>query len=194
MPGREPLGEGILKRTSLQMSNNGGGCMLRKFLYVAVLLIVLASIRLSESTHATMARFTPASQDPSAPSKPSAQTQPPNPKQDPQNPQDRIVITTKLVNVTVSVNDKLGRFVTGCTKEDFEIYDDKVKQDIALFANEDAPISIGFVYDVSASMRPFTNRSLAMLKQFFENSHPEDEFCVYAFNNRVRLVQDFTPL
>jgi Ca-activated chloride channel family protein len=33
-----------------------------------------------------------------------------------------------------------------------------------------------------------------MLRQFFENSHPEDEFCIYAFNNRVRLVQDFTSL
>ncbi len=113
------------------------------------------------------------------------------PSQDPQKP---IVINTKLVNVTVSVNDKLGRFVAGLTKEDFEVFDDTVKQDIAFFSDDDAPNSLGIVYDVSGSMSPFGSHSLAMLKQFFENSHTEDEFYVYAFNNRVQLVQDFTSL
>lgn len=112
----------------------------------------------------------------------------------PQNPQDRIVIDTKLVNMTVSVNDRLGRFVTGFTKDDFEVYDDNVRQEIALFSDADAPISLGIVYDVSGSMRDFSSHSLSMLRQFFDNSHKEDEFYVYAFNNRVKLVQDFTSL
>jgi Ca-activated chloride channel homolog len=115
-------------------------------------------------------------------------------KQAPQNPQDKIVINTKLVNLTVSVNDKLGRFVAGLTKEDFEIFDDNVRQDVAFFSDDDAPISLGIVYDVSGSMGNFSSRSLAMLRYFFDNSHTEDEFYVYAFNNRVQLVQDFTSL
>jgi Ca-activated chloride channel homolog len=98
------------------------------------------------------------------------------------------------VNLTVSVNDKLGRFVAGLTKEDFEIFDDKIKQDIVFFSDDDAPISLGLVYDVSGSMGNFSSRSLTMLRHFFENSHREDEFYVYAFNNRVQLVQDFTSL
>jgi Ca-activated chloride channel homolog len=118
----------------------------------------------------------------------------PDSKQAPQNPQDKIVINTKLVNLTVSVNDKLGRFVAGFTKEDFEIFDDNIKQDIAFFSDDDAPISLGIVYDVSGSMGNFSSRSLAMLRSFFDNSHTEDEFYVYAFNNRVQLVQDFTSL
>jgi len=118
----------------------------------------------------------------------------PDSKQATQNPQDKIVINTKLVNLTVSVNDKLGRFVAGLTKEDFEIFDDNVKQDVAFFSDDDAPISLGIVYDVSGSMGNFSSRSLAMLRYFFDNSHKEDEFYVYAFNNRVQLVQDFTSL
>jgi len=98
------------------------------------------------------------------------------------------------VNLTVSVNDKLGRFVAGLTKEDFEIFDDNIKQDVAFFSDDDAPISLGIVYDVSGSMGNFSSRSLAMLRSFFDNSHTEDEFYVYAFNNRVQLVQDFTSL
>ena len=115
-------------------------------------------------------------------------------KQAPKNPQDKIVINTKLVNLTISVNDKLGRFVAGLTKEDFEIFDDKIRQDIAFFSDDDAPISLGIVYDVSGSMGNFSSRSLAMLRYFFDNSHTQDEFYVYAFNNRVQLVQDFTSL
>ena len=118
----------------------------------------------------------------------------PDSKQAPQKPQDKIVINTKLVNLTVSVNDKLGRFVAGLTKEDFEIFDDNIKQDVAFFSDDDAPISLGIVYDVSGSMGNFSSRSLSMLRYFFDNSHTEDEFYVYAFNNRVQLVQDFTSL
>lgn len=123
-----------------------------------------------------------------------SQSQESSSKQTLQKPQDRIVIDTKLVNLTVSVNDKLGRFVTGLTKENFEVFDDAVKQEIALFADDDSPISLGIVYDVSGSMGNFSSHSLAMLRQFFENSHKEDEFYVFAFNNRVHLVQDFTSL
>ncbi len=115
-------------------------------------------------------------------------------QQVPKNPQDRIVINTKLVNLTVTVNDKLGRFVTGLTKEDFDVFDDTIKQDIAFFSDDDAPLSMGIVYDVSGSMRDFSSRSMTMLRQFFDNSHTEDEFYVFAFNNRIHLVQDFTSL
>src|SRR5262245_23213014 len=97
-------------------------------------------------------------------------------KQAQKNPQDKIVINTKLVNLTVSVNDKLGRFVAGLTKEDFEIFDDNIRQDIAFFSDDDAPVSLGIVYDVSGSMENFSSRSLAMLRSFFDNSHREDEF------------------
>src|SRR5262245_32278731 len=102
----------------------------------------------------------------------------PDSKQAPQNPQDKIVINTKLVNLTVAVNDKLGRFVAGLTKEDFEIFDDNIKQGVAFFSDDDAPISLGIVYDVSGSMGNFSSRCLSMLRYFFDNSHTEDEFYV----------------
>lgn len=108
--------------------------------------------------------------------------------------QNKVVIETKLVNLTVTVTDQYGRFVTGLEKENFAVFDDKVQQEIAFFATDDAPISLGIVYDVSSSMRPFTSGQVAMLRRFFENSHPADEFCVIAFNNRAQLVHDFTSL
>src|SRR5215467_5403788 len=105
-----------------------------------------------------------------------ASRQEPDSKQSQTKPQDKVVMNTRLVNLTVSVNDKLGRFVAGMSKEDFEIYDDNIKQDIAFFSDDDAPISLGIVYDVSGSMGNFSSRAQSMLRSFFDNSHPEDEF------------------
>ncbi|HMB30083.1 MAG TPA: VWA domain-containing protein [Blastocatellia bacterium] len=157
-----------------------------KFGYVIATIIIVVSARPIATLQARSGRPTPSTA--------LISRQGPDSKQAPQNPQDKIVINTKLVNLTVSVNDKLGRFVAGLTKDDFEIFDDNIKQDVAFFSDDDAPISLGIVYDVSGSMGNFSSRSLAMLRYFFDNSHKEDEFYVYAFNNRVQLVQDFTSL
>jgi len=110
-----------------------------------------------------------------------------------QNPQDgKIQLATDIVNVTVSVTDPYGRFVTGLGKDHFEVFDDKVKQQIAHFTDEDAPVSLGIVYDVSGSMKERINRSIRALRRFIETSHQDDDFFLIAFNDRAKLIQDFT--
>lgn len=110
----------------------------------------------------------------------------------PQNPDDRIKLETRLVSLTITVSDPFGRFVTGLSKEMFEVYDENVRQEIALFSDEDAPLTLGIVYDVSGSMNDLTQRSFAALKKFFATSHEDDEYFVVAFNDKPKLVQDFT--
>jgi Ca-activated chloride channel family protein len=103
-----------------------------------------------------------------------------------------VQLNTNLVGVTVTVTDSYGRFVTGLAKDQFEVYDDKIKQEIALFSDDDAPVSLGIVYDVSGSMKERIHRSLQALKRFIETSHDDDDFFLMAFNNRANLVEDFT--
>ncbi|HET9532036.1 MAG TPA: VWA domain-containing protein [Blastocatellia bacterium] len=105
---------------------------------------------------------------------------------------DKLQLSTNLVNVVVSVTDPYGRFVTGLTRDHFDIFDDKVKQQIAHFSDEDAPISMGVVYDVSGSMKERIARSVRALKRFIETSHDDDDFFLIGFNERAKLVQDFT--
>jgi Ca-activated chloride channel family protein len=109
------------------------------------------------------------------------------------NADDKVRLEARLVSISVGVADRFGRSVTGLTKDDFEVVDDGVKQDIALFADGDAPVSMGIVYDVSGSMRDLTTHSFGALRRFFETSHEDDEFFVIAFNRKPQLVQDFTP-
>lgn len=108
-------------------------------------------------------------------------------------PDDKIVLGTGVVNVIVSVTDPYGRFVTGLGKDHFDVFDDKVKQQIAHFTDEDAPVSLGIVYDVSGSMKERIVRSVKALRRFIETSHDDDDFFLIGFNDRAKLVQDFTP-
>ncbi|MEW6208182.1 MAG: VWA domain-containing protein [Acidobacteriota bacterium] len=106
--------------------------------------------------------------------------------------QEKVILNTSIVNITVSVTDSYGRFVTGLSKEHFDLFDDKVKQQIAHFSDEDAPVSLGIIYDVSGSMKERINRSLRALKRFIETSHEDDDIFLIGFNDRAKLVQDFT--
>lgn len=109
-----------------------------------------------------------------------------------QEPKDGVQLKTNLVSLTVTVSDKLGRFVTGLEKRNFEVFDDGVKQEIAHFSDDDAPLTLGIIYDVSGSMGDLTSRSFLALKKFFDTSHQDDEYFIIAFNDRAKLVQDFT--
>jgi Ca-activated chloride channel family protein len=109
-----------------------------------------------------------------------------------QNRDDKIQLRAQLVSMTVTVADRLGRFVTGLEKRNFQIFDDGVQQEIAHFSDEDAPLTLGIIYDVSGSMGDLTSRSFQALKKFFDTSHQDDEYFIIAFNNRAQLVQDFT--
>ncbi len=97
-----------------------------------------------------------------------------------------------LVSLTVTVTDNYDRLVTGLSKRDFELFEDKVKQDISHFSEEDAPINLGIVFDVSASMKGKIERAKNALNAFIQTSHSNDDFFLVSFNQRANLVSEFT--
>src|SRR5215469_6469994 len=108
-----------------------------------------------------------------------------------------IRIDTNLVLIYVSVTDPIGRYVTGLDKENFKLTEEfngkKVEQDIAQFSSEDAPMSVGVVFDTSGSMGAKLERSRQAVGQFLKTANPEDEFFLVQFNDRPELVVPFTP-
>lgn len=103
-----------------------------------------------------------------------------------------IRINKELVLINVTVTDPLNRFVTGLQKEQFRLYEDKVQQKIISFSSEDAPISIGLVFDDSGSMGEKLQKSRLAAAQFFKTSNPNDEYFLVQFNNRPVLTVPFT--
>ncbi len=104
-----------------------------------------------------------------------------------------IRIDTTLVLIPVSVTDPLSRFVTGLEKENFKISEEKVDQEITQFSSEDAPLSVGLVFDTSGSMGAKLQKSRQAVAQFLKTANPEDEFFLVQFNDRPELTVPFTP-
>ena len=103
-----------------------------------------------------------------------------------------IRIDTTLVQINVTVTDPLNRFVTGLEKEHFKLFEDHVEQNILDFSSEDAPLSIGLVFDTSGSMGAKLQQSRRAAVEFFKTANPQDEFFLVEFNDRPELVVPFT--
>lgn len=103
-----------------------------------------------------------------------------------------IRVDTTLVLIPVTVTDPLNRFVTGLEREHFRLFEDKAEQQLTHFASEDAPLSIGLVFDASGSMGSKLQKSRQAAAQFFKLANPEDEFFLVQFNDKPELVASFT--
>jgi Ca-activated chloride channel homolog len=110
----------------------------------------------------------------------------------PDLPRSDIRVQSTLVLIPVTVTDPLNRFVTGLDRENFRVFEDKNEQKVTHFASEDAPLSVGLVFDTSGSMGSKLDKSRQAVKQFFKTANPEDEFFLIQFNDRPELVVDFT--
>jgi len=108
------------------------------------------------------------------------------------HPGSFIRMNVDLVLVPVTVTDPLNRLVTGLEKEDFQIYENSGEQRISSFACEDAPVSIGIIFDLSGSMTSKLIRARESILQFIKTANPQDEFFVIGFNDRPELIEDFT--
>jgi VWFA-related protein len=107
-------------------------------------------------------------------------------------PHANIRVDSTLVLIPVTVTDPLNRFVTGLEKENFKLTEDKLPQEITQFSSEDAPLSVGVVFDCSGSMGHKLDKSRQAVAQFFKLSNPEDEFFLVQFNDSASLIQPFT--
>jgi VWFA-related protein len=102
----------------------------------------------------------------------------------------RVEATVVLIPVTVT--DPLNRFVTGLEKEHFRVFEDKIEQKVTHFSSEDAPVSVGIVFDTSGSMGAKLQKSRQAVAQLMKTANPEDEFFLVQFNDRPELTVGFT--
>ena len=97
-----------------------------------------------------------------------------------------------LVSVNVTVTDPYGRLVTGLSQDNFQVYEDGREQEIMRFEEDDVPISIGVIFDVSGSMAEKISKSRMAAVQFFKTANPADEFFLVDFADRAELATVFT--
>lgn len=101
-------------------------------------------------------------------------------------------VDVDLVLVPVTITDPMNRLVTGLEKDNFSLYEGDTKQEIRHFSSEDAPISLGVIFDLSGSMSDKIEKSRDAVVEFFKTANPQDEFFMITFSDKPELLADFT--
>lgn len=109
-----------------------------------------------------------------------------------EQPTARFNVDSTLVLIPVTVTDPLNRFVLGLQKQDFHLFEDAVEQTIVHFSSEDAPISLGLVFDTSGSMgdKLITSRQAAL--RLLTTMNAQDEAFLVEFSDHAELAVGFT--
>ena len=103
-----------------------------------------------------------------------------------------IRVNSDLVLLPVSVTDARNRPVTGLSRETFRVFEGDIERNVVHFSSEDAPISVGIVFDSSGSMRDKVSDSRAALREFVRTANPADEFFLVEFSGSPRVRVPFT--
>lgn len=107
-------------------------------------------------------------------------------------PSPTLRVDTSLVQVPLTVTDKLGRAVTGLERENFRVFDNKEAQSIVKFAMDDEPVAVGFIFDVSGSVGGRLQQYRLAAREFFKNADADDEFFLVEFQSAPELVVPLT--
>ena len=105
---------------------------------------------------------------------------------------DVVCVDTALVNVPVGVMDRQGRFIYDLRKEDFTIFENSVKQDVAFFESVESPFTVVLMLDTSSSVW----KKLDLIKDaaigFVDQLRPADRVMVLSFAHKITVHSEST--
>ena len=99
---------------------------------------------------------------------------------------------TDLVLLTITVHDSANRLVAGLDQEDFEIYEDGVKQESSNFSRQAQPIALSIVIDTSTSMEPKLPIAQEAAIGVIKRLGPKDSAQIIDFDSQAKILQMFT--
>ena len=97
-----------------------------------------------------------------------------------------------MVSVTVTVTDASGRYITDLEQNEFEIYEDRIQQELTFFTRSQLPIALALLIDTSASMERRMQTAQEAAIGFAYRLRPQDLASVIDFDSRVNILEDFT--
>ena len=114
-----------------------------------------------------------------------ARPQETSPLQSRQSDEYTIRVNADSVVLHATVQNRKGILVSGLGKDNFQVYEDGVLQQIDYFSHEDIPVTVGLVVDNSGSMGPKRSEVIAAALAFARSSNPADQMFVVSFNEHV---------
>jgi len=104
-----------------------------------------------------------------------------------------IRVNVAMVQIDAQVLEKkTGRAVGSLGKEDFRLYEDGVRQEIAVLSRDQLPLSVVLLFDLTYSVQPVLRPLAAGALEALHHLKPEDEVAVMVYSSSAQLLQDFT--
>ena len=122
---------------------------------------------------------------------PPPQTPPPA-QQQPPPPQVPFRAGVELVSLNVTVTDGTQKYITDLGPEDFQVYEDGVKQEVTFFNKTNLPIALALLLDTSASMESKLPTAQEAAIGFAKKLRAQDLAEVIDFDSRVVVLQNFS--
>ncbi len=97
-----------------------------------------------------------------------------------------------VVSLNVTVTDPSMKFIRDLTQDDFQVYEDGVKQDVTFFSRTQQPIALAILLDTSASMEDKLGLAQEAAIGFARRLRPEDLAEIVDFDSKVDILQTFT--
>jgi len=112
--------------------------------------------------------------------------------QTPQPPQVPFRAGVDVVSLNVTVTDGTARYITDLTQDDFNVFEDGVKQDVTFFSRTNLPIALALLIDTSASMESKLPTAQEAAVGFAKRLRAQDLAEVIDFDSRVVVLASFT--
>lgn len=105
---------------------------------------------------------------------------------------DVVKVETNLVSMPVVVTTRGGEYIPDMRKEEFDVFEDGVRHEVAFFATVTKPFHVVLMLDTSAS----TDEKMGLIQQaaaaFVEQLQPSDRVKVISFDDEIRELNEFT--
>jgi Ca-activated chloride channel family protein len=97
-----------------------------------------------------------------------------------------------IVSLNVTVTDPAQKYITDLQQDDFQVFEDGVKQDVMVFNRTNLPIALALLLDTSASMESRMQVTQEAASGFARRLRTQDVAEVVDFDSRVTVLQAFT--
>ena len=104
----------------------------------------------------------------------------------------QLSVDVDIVLIPTTVTNDRGQYVSGLEKSHFQVFEDKIEQEIVYFSTEDAPMSLGIVLDSSGSMNPIMDPARRNGGACLNMGTEEDQYFLIVFSDKLKVNTDFT--
>src|SRR5262249_23226945 len=103
----------------------------------------------------------------------------------------RVTVRVEVVDVQV-INKKTGHAADGLQRENFQIFEDNVLQEVTAFSQDELPLSVVILFDLTDSVRPVLKSLSEGASEALQHLRPQDEVAVMVYSASTQLIQEPT--